>query len=105
MQRVTTRTKKTSVACIETHNNAHILKLLKRKMSDPDIHHPPPETHALIPAAARSAAISIPHRAESVENNDSNEEANGMYTIIILFKIFQIIKIECYIYIYLCIYI
>ncbi|XP_043495454.1 GATOR complex protein Iml1 isoform X3 [Polistes fuscatus] len=82
LQRVTTRTKKTSVACIETHNNAHILKLLKRKMSDPDIHHPPPETHALIPAAARSAAISIPHRAESVENNDSNEEANVSRTSI-----------------------
>ncbi|XP_014598168.1 PREDICTED: DEP domain-containing protein 5 isoform X2 [Polistes canadensis] len=82
LQRVTTRTKKTSVACIETHNNAHILKLLKRKMSDPDIHHPPPETHALIPAAARSAAISIPHRAESVENNGSNEEANVSRTSI-----------------------
>ncbi|XP_015177814.1 PREDICTED: DEP domain-containing protein 5 isoform X2 [Polistes dominula] len=82
LQRVTTRTKKTSVACIETHNNAHILKLLKRKMSDPDIHHPPPETHALIPAAARSAAISIPHRAESVENIDSNEEANVSRTSI-----------------------
>ncbi|XP_043673343.1 GATOR complex protein Iml1 isoform X8 [Vespula pensylvanica] len=82
LQRVTTRTKKTSVACIETHNNAHILKLLKRKMSDPDIHHPPPETHALIPAAGRSAAISIPHRTENVENNDSNEEANVSRTSI-----------------------
>ncbi|KAK2575080.1 hypothetical protein KPH14_008813 [Odynerus spinipes] len=82
LQRVSTRTKKTSVACIETHNNAHILKLLKRKMSDPDIHHPTSESHALIPAATRSAAISIPHRAESIENNDSNEDANVSRTSI-----------------------
>ncbi|KYQ52041.1 DEP domain-containing protein 5 [Trachymyrmex zeteki] len=46
VQRLNTRRKKTSVVCLETHNNGYLLKLLKRKMSDPDIHHPPPETHS-----------------------------------------------------------
>ncbi|XP_050487982.1 GATOR complex protein Iml1 isoform X2 [Bombus huntii] len=75
LQRVTTRTKKTSVASMETHNNAHILKLLKRKMSDPDIHHPPPESHSP-PAATRSAAILIPSRTDDVTSSESNGEAN-----------------------------
>ncbi|KAG7211009.1 hypothetical protein KM043_016376 [Ampulex compressa] len=75
LQRVTTRAKKTSVACMETHNNAHILKLLKRKMSDPDIHHPPPEMHIPPVVASRSAAISIPHRTDDV-SNESNGEVN-----------------------------
>ena len=84
LQRVSTRTKKTSVVCMETHNNAHALKLLKRKMSDPDIHHPPPEIHppslSVIAANAtsRSAAISIPSRAETVSSNGSNGEVIGM---------------------------
>ncbi|XP_043506700.1 GATOR complex protein Iml1 isoform X3 [Frieseomelitta varia] len=75
LQRVTTRTKKTSVASMETHNNAHILKLLKRKMSDPDIHHPPPTSHSP-PAATRSAAISIPSRTDDITSSESNEEVN-----------------------------
>lgn len=79
MQRVTTRTKKTSVASMETHNNAHILKLLKRKMSDPDIHHPPPESHSPPAAATRSAAILIPSRTDDVTSSESNGEVNGMY--------------------------
>ncbi|CAL7950358.1 unnamed protein product [Xylocopa violacea] len=75
LQRVTTRTKKTSVASMETHNNAHILKLLKRKLSDPDIHHPPPESHSP-PAATRSAAILIPPRTDDVASSESNGEIN-----------------------------
>lgn len=78
MQRVTTRAKKTSVASMETHNNAQILKLLKRKMSDPDIHHPPPDLHSPPAAATRSAAISIPHRMDDVVSSESNGEVNGM---------------------------
>ncbi|XP_012282674.1 GATOR complex protein DEPDC5 isoform X2 [Orussus abietinus] len=78
LQRVSTRTKKTSVACMETHNNAQALKLLKRKMSDPDIHHPPPETpHSPPTIAARSAAISIPRRAEETASSESKEQSNG----------------------------
>lgn len=72
MQRISTRTKKTSVACLETHNNGHLLKLLKRKMSDPDIHHPPPETHSPPIVTLRSAAITIPHKTD-----DDNSESNG----------------------------
>ncbi|CAD6220392.1 GSCOCG00005035001-RA-CDS [Cotesia congregata] len=52
------RTKKTSVACMETHNNAQALKLLKRKMSDPDIHHLTSDDLSL--SGIRSAAITIP---------------------------------------------
>ncbi|XP_033220943.1 GATOR complex protein Iml1 [Belonocnema kinseyi] len=73
LQRVSTRTKKTSVACIETPNNAQALKLLKRKMSDPDIHHPPPE-HPPKTLPSKSAAISIPHRSENTNSVDSNDE-------------------------------
>ncbi|XP_029163772.1 GATOR complex protein DEPDC5 isoform X6 [Nylanderia fulva] len=76
VQRINTRTKKTSVACLETHNNGHLLKLLKRKMSDPDIHHPPPETHSP-PVALRSAAITIPHKTDD-NNSESNEDKNGV---------------------------
>ncbi|XP_024945563.1 GATOR complex protein DEPDC5 isoform X2 [Cephus cinctus] len=76
LQRVSTRTKKTSVACMETHNNAQALKLLKRKMSDPDIHHPPPETHSPPTVGARSAAITIPHRTDDSISNVSNVNLN-----------------------------
>ncbi|XP_078053123.1 GATOR complex protein Iml1 isoform X3 [Augochlora pura] len=82
LQRVTTRTKKTSVASMETHNNAHILKLLKRKMSDPDIHHPPPELHSTPIVATRSAAISIPHRTDDIACSESNGEINESRTSI-----------------------
>nr|XP_033333665.1 GATOR complex protein Iml1 isoform X9 [Megalopta genalis] len=82
LQRVTTRTKKTSVVSMETHNNAHILKLLKRKMSDPDIHHPPPELHSTPVAATRSAAISIPHRTDDIASSESNGEINESRTSI-----------------------
>lgn len=84
LQRVSTRTKKTSVVCMETHNNAQALKLLKRKMSDPDIHHPPSESHppslSVIASnsSSRSAAISIPSsRTEPVTSNGSNSEVSG----------------------------
>ncbi|EFN87095.1 DEP domain-containing protein 5 [Harpegnathos saltator] len=76
VQRISTRTKKTSVACLETHNNGHLLKLLKRKMSDPDIHHPPPETHSPPIVALRSAAITIPHKTDD-DNNESNGDGTG----------------------------
>lgn len=76
VQRISTRTKKTSVACLETHNNSHLLKLLKRKMSDPDIHHPPPETHSPTAVALRSAAITIPHKTDD-DNSESNEDGTG----------------------------
>ncbi|XP_076544250.1 GATOR complex protein Iml1 isoform X8 [Osmia lignaria lignaria] len=76
LQRVTTRTKKTSVASMETHNTVHMLKL-KRKMSDPDIHHPPPESHSP-PTTTRSAAISIPHRTDNI--SESNGEINESRT-------------------------
>ncbi|XP_014474176.1 PREDICTED: DEP domain-containing protein 5 isoform X5 [Dinoponera quadriceps] len=76
VQRISTRTKKTSVACLETHNNGHLLKLLKRKMSDPDIHHPPPETHSPPVVALRSAAITIPHKTDD-DNNESNGDGTG----------------------------
>ncbi|KYN45026.1 DEP domain-containing protein 5, partial [Trachymyrmex septentrionalis] len=56
VQRLNTRRKKTSVVCLETHNNGYLLKLLKRKMSDPDIHHPPPETHSPPILALRSVS-------------------------------------------------
>ncbi|XP_076643268.1 GATOR complex protein Iml1 isoform X7 [Halictus rubicundus] len=82
LQRVTTRTKKTSVVSMETHNNAHILKLLKRKMSDPDIHHPPPEVHSTPIIATRSAAISIPHRTDDIASSESNGEINESRTSI-----------------------
>ncbi|XP_011872141.1 PREDICTED: DEP domain-containing protein 5 isoform X3 [Vollenhovia emeryi] len=77
VQRINTRRKKTSVVCLETHNNGHLLKLLKRKMSDPDIHHPPPETHSPPILALRSAAITIPHKTDD-DNAKSNEDRTGV---------------------------
>ncbi|XP_034950976.1 GATOR complex protein Iml1 isoform X3 [Chelonus insularis] len=70
------RTKKTSVACMETHNNAQALKLLKRKLSDPDIHHFQSDSHSPPVSGIRSAAITIPCRADDVTRNDSTEESN-----------------------------
>ncbi|XP_074113588.1 GATOR complex protein Iml1 isoform X5 [Cotesia typhae] len=67
------RTKKTSVACMETHNNAQALKLLKRKMSDPDIHHLTSDDLSL--SGIRSAAITIPCRAD-----DSHDDSNAAKT-------------------------
>ncbi|XP_023248149.1 GATOR complex protein DEPDC5 [Copidosoma floridanum] len=79
LQRITTRTKKTSVVCMETHNNAQALKLLKRKMSDPDIHHPLPDPLMPNLAASRSAAITIPPRTENppMESNGSTSETTA----------------------------
>lgn len=87
LQRVSTRTKKTSVVCMETHNNAQALKLLKRKMSDPDIHHTPSNNHESHPSSLsvvasnsslRSAAISIPSsKPEPVTSNESTSEVSG----------------------------
>ncbi|XP_071557307.1 GATOR complex protein Iml1 isoform X5 [Temnothorax nylanderi] len=77
VQRINTRRKKTSVVCLETHNNGHLLKLLKRKMSDPDIHHPPPETHSPPVLSLRSAAITIPHKTDD-DNTESNEDKTGV---------------------------
>lgn len=68
------------MACLETHNNGHLLKLLKRKMSDPDIHHPPPETHSP-PVTLRSAAITIPHKTDD-DNSESNEDKIGKHPAI-----------------------
>lgn len=82
LQRPSARTKKTSVVCMETHNNAQALKLLKRKMSDPDIHFPLTDhSSPLKPLASnstsRSAAISIPSRNGNLPDNESNGEPNG----------------------------
>ncbi|XP_028048788.1 GATOR complex protein Iml1 [Monomorium pharaonis] len=77
VQRINTRRKKTSVVCLETHNNGHLLKLLKRKMSDPDIHHPPPEMHSPPVLALRSAAITIPYKTDD-DNVESNEDRTGV---------------------------
>ncbi|CAB0043410.1 unnamed protein product [Trichogramma brassicae] len=86
LHRTNGRTKKTSVICMETHNNAQALNLLKRKMSDPDIHHPPPEVHSpplpIVPSttsgnSSRSAAISIPSRNDNVTSNGSTSETTG----------------------------
>lgn len=64
---------------METHNNAQALKLLKRKMSDPDIHHPIPDLHSQPSASTiRSAAITIPHRSHDVATYEhTNSELNG----------------------------
>ncbi|KAK0075935.1 hypothetical protein PV326_011175, partial [Microctonus aethiopoides] len=66
------------VACMETHNNAQALKLLKRKMSDPDIHHPISDLHSQPSASTiRSAAITIPHRSHDVTTYEhTNSELN-----------------------------
>ncbi|XP_014236945.1 GATOR complex protein DEPDC5 isoform X3 [Trichogramma pretiosum] len=86
LHRTNGRTKKTSVICMETHNNAQALNLLKRKMSDPDIHHPPPEVHSpplpIVPSttsgnSSRSAAISIPSRNDNVTSNGSTSETTA----------------------------
>lgn len=69
------RTKKTSVACMETHNNAQALKLLKRKMSDPDIHHLTTDINLSL-NGMRSAAITIPCRTD-----DTHNVANSNYFI------------------------
>lgn len=47
-------------------------------MSDPDIHHPPPETHSPSVAALRSAAITIPHKTDD-DNSESNEDKTGKH--------------------------
>lgn len=52
------------------HGSCQALKILKRKMSDPNIHHPFEQNAA----AARSAAILIPHRAERVLDSRPNKE-------------------------------
>ncbi|XP_066583713.1 GATOR complex protein Iml1 isoform X2 [Prorops nasuta] len=80
LQRANSRTKKTSVASIETPSNSQILKILKRKMSDPDIHHPPPEIHSPV-FAARSAAISILQRMDDSENMETNLDTNAISRI------------------------
>lgn len=48
--------KKTSVTAEDMRES--FIKHARRKMSDPDIHHNPPET--VSPASTRSQAISIP---------------------------------------------
>lgn len=65
---------------METHNNAQALKLLKRKMSDPDIHHLTTDGHTLSTTSIRSAAISIPNRTDETVN-DLNGQSNGNYFV------------------------
>lgn len=47
-------------------------------MSDPDIHHPPPESHSPPVAASRSAAITIPHKIDD-DNSESNGDRTGKH--------------------------
>lgn len=83
LQRPSARTKKTSVVCMETHNNAQALKLLKRKMSDPDIHFPLMDVNSsslkplVSTSTSRSAAILIPTRNGNMPDNESNRASNG----------------------------
>lgn len=87
LKRPSLRTKKTSVVCMETHNNAQALKLLKRKMSDPDIHFPSTDVNSSLlkpsvtSSTSRSAAISIPTRNGNATDNESNEETPGKYLL------------------------
>lgn len=73
---------------METHNNSQALKLLKRKMSDPDIHHPVPDAHPQPVVAPRSAAISIPYRTDDVGRGDSDAEPQGIPSLNHFFSFF-----------------
>ena len=58
-------------------------------MSDPDIHHPPPETPSPTVLSSKSAAISIPHRSEDTNSVDSNEGMRkGIFYYIFFIQIF-----------------
>ncbi|XP_044001787.1 GATOR complex protein Iml1 isoform X3 [Aphidius gifuensis] len=67
------RVKKTSVTCIDTYNNTQTCKIIKRKISDPDINHSPTDITTL---TARSAAISIPDRNDGVIRKHSTGDTN-----------------------------
>ncbi|XP_069703010.1 GATOR complex protein Iml1 isoform X2 [Periplaneta americana] len=72
LQRMNSRQKKTSVAVLESQNGSG-QKFLKRKMSDPDIHHSLSDVSSPSGTSApRSAAISIPqHRSTEMSPQQS----------------------------------
>lgn len=60
---------------METHGNSQAHKIIKRKISDPDIHHLASENSMSV--NTRSPAISIPERSDGTIRKNSTSESNG----------------------------
>ncbi|PSN43947.1 DEP domain-containing protein 5 [Blattella germanica] len=71
LQRMNSRNKKTSTSAVDSQSDSS-QKFLKRKMSDPDIHHSLSNVGSPTGSSApRSAAISIPHRTNEISPQQS----------------------------------